>query len=144
MTEHTLTDPAIVARVLETWPDAIVERPGNVLDFLLTPKPGVPIQVRITGPIANGGGQRAASVTADAWRIPIHERTPWPVVEAMIRAAIEHEEGEPDVAIHMTRTIPAAGGGFAVFCRCRWEQTGHATREAARAAGDEHLAVANA
>lgn len=45
--------------------------------------------------------------------------------------------------IHMTSTIHDINGSWSVVCRCQWRADGLPDRSAARAAGDDHLSVAN-
>lgn len=45
--------------------------------------------------------------------------------------------------VHMTATESRCPGIWQVFCRCGWRSLGHANQEAARTAGDQHLAEAN-
>jgi hypothetical protein len=45
--------------------------------------------------------------------------------------------------IHMTATVTLPSGGVDVGCRCPWREGPFPTREAARLAGDAHLAEAN-
>lgn len=46
--------------------------------------------------------------------------------------------------LHMTMTRTDGATVIYVECRCGWSEEGFSSTIAARAAGDEHLAVANA
>lgn len=45
--------------------------------------------------------------------------------------------------IHMAMTTVSADGVYGVICRCGWTSKDWADREAARSAGDKHLAEEN-
>ncbi|WP_420110745.1 hypothetical protein [Pseudactinotalea sp.] len=61
---------------------------------------------------------------------------------APVQVSTVTKVGRP-VQVHMTTTESRCPGIWQVGCRCGWKSLGFATQDAARAAGDRHLAEAN-